>query len=208
MLNFITVYKTVSSMSQLDSIIYNTLSLPTDLCNIITSYANEHVRKILVDNIAYYKYEDKLIPYNSYSVIGIVNNVPYIFKLPCYGKFLYMADLQHTKVIKVLNTDKIIDRLYFTNYLICQHICSISIYDINSELTLITSIDLNSNLYRLIYADCNWIIVLSYTNHLHIYNTNLELLGNIHVHNGGIRDVSLVDDVLSYYTDSWHAIGI
>ena len=196
-------------MSKLYSIIYNNLSLPTDLCNIITSYANERVRKILAGDVIYYKYEDKLIQYQN-NAVGIINNTTYIFNISYCQLYISISDIDG-KSLSVIRLKNHALHIGYSNGLVCQYDDDLFIYDVvNQELKPRIHTKLDSCGFILEYADDNYIIIsyALFSKYLQIYDTNLKLLSQI-IPVGAVMNVALVDGVLSYYaSNKWYPIKL
>lgn len=183
-------------MSQLMTSIYDILPLPTDICNIVVSYAN-CIEQVYYD-MMYYKYNDVLTECHSNITLGIINNTTYIFT--ANDKTIDIIRYDYSRV----NTVDFEDNIYclkFCNNLVVDHMFDIAIYSIliNDRGVSITQLyKIPTNGY-LLYADNRCIITTDYhTYGLIIYDTKLKPIHHILNNGKRIYSVALVNDVLSY----------
>ena len=187
-------------------VVYNSISMPIEICNIITSYAN--CIEQVYNNHLYYKYNDQLIECHNNITLGIINNTIYTFTA-CDDTIeisQYNSDYIYT-----INFDDSIYALKYSNNLVVDHMNEIAIYSISidTNVSFVQLYKIPTNGY-LLYADSQYIITTS--EHMYgfiIYNTELKPIH--HVLNNGMRiyTIAIVNDILSYnmLDDVWHEIA-
>lgn len=189
-------------MSQLQTIIYNRVSMPVDLCNIIIEYAS-CIEQVCYNDQLYYMYHGSFIKYSEYNVLAKINNSIYILK----------TDMSHDIQIYKYNDDSYVSTITFddndvfcikySNKLICEHVGSIVIYDlqINDNIVTIRQLHQLSSYSKLMYVDYNYIITRTDNGcgkcRLFIRNDQLALIKYIDTVNT-IDSVAMVHGMISY----------
>ena len=197
-------------MSQLELIIYNSLSMPIDLCNIITSYYVDHIIKVIdCYNKVFYKCKDMKVRSLS-TIIGLYDYKPCIYDMTYASQYVFIYDILTSRCLKVLNFKEAVHSIEYSNGLVCQHFDTISKYKIDQEPIMQSSITACSILHRLEYADCNYIIIMRSLEFLDIYSTNLKLIHSIKCPDKHtVSRVAMINNALSYSAfGKWHLIKL
>ena len=95
-------------MSQLQTIIYNSVSMPVDLCNIIIEYAN-CIEQVCYNDQLYYMYHGRFIKYSEHNIFAKVNNNIYILK----------TDMSHDIQIYKYDDNSYVSTITFDDDIFC-----------------------------------------------------------------------------------------
>ena len=188
-------------MTGLPFIIYNSLLMPIDICNIILSYAKFTVKQVYKHGLLRNECDNILYECHDTRTIGIINYDMYHIKIDSdnANKINIYNDLTQTTIYLSAKAYAI----KYSDKLVCEHYDHITIYDINvidGAAIIQCTKNFNTRNILLLYVDDNIIITrFDYrdVHGMHIYNYNFDLCKEIHT-NHRIEYVSLDNDILSY----------
>lgn len=161
-------------MSQLDTILYNMLPMPIDICNIIITYANDVEQVYTITTGIRYKYNDKLYDYSNTQTACIINNTLCSIKIDIFDKYLlHINDIIRYRFNIACYVIK------YSNGLVCEHNDCITIYNIKLTTDSLVLTERCSRRFLttrsiLLYADYRYIITKNIESYgLSIYDSNL-----------------------------------
>ena len=196
-------------MSELQDILYNAMTLPIDICNVIALYVN-CIEQVYCNDSLYYKYNNALIEYNSHTTYCIINDTMFTFIINNDVVEIKRYDKRNIIASIYLNIGTVYS-LKYGNNLIADCIDEIIIYKVIIENTDVNLIQLYKIKTRgcVLYADANYIITTECSAYgLILYNNTLTIMRNIENIYHRVYAVALIDGVLSYnmLDEKWHAI--
>lgn len=202
----------MSKIRQVNHMLLTYTTLHADICNIIANYSVECIMQIWIDDKVQYKYNNELYSVNcGDDALGIVNGIVCKFTIFTVNHMqsLFVSTISYNWLVncKIHMPDNYrIYNIKYSNGLVCEYSNKIVIYDVVIGNTTILTERCNLRTPNtLLYADQYIYLRDKYDECIVIYDTNLVKLTSIKT-NDYVRYVALVDNVLSYYSNSWHAI--